>query len=121
MVCACACVHVHVIGSTLVVLYAHAHVHVTRILSQVHDHVNSTENVQVFFAPAFAFNTSRALRVINSTEGIATHIVHTRCGPGQTDHGYTFQRTSTRQIFPSLPVWGAKRGATQLCDPRLHR
>ena len=104
MVCACACVHVHVIGSTLVVLYAHAHVHVTRILSQVHDHVNSTENVQVFFAPAFAFNTSRALRVINSTEGIATHIVHTRCGPGQTDHGYTFQRTSTRQIFPSLPV-----------------
>ena len=94
IVCACACVHVHVIGSTLVVLYAHAHVHVTGILSQVRDHVNSTEDVQVFFAPAFTFNTSN--RAFNSTEGIATHIVHTRCGPGQTDHGYTFQRTPTR-------------------------
>ena len=46
-------------GSTLVVLYAHAHV--TGILSQVRDHVNSTEDVQVVYAPAFTFNTNRAL------------------------------------------------------------
>jgi hypothetical protein len=69
-------------------LNSHAHVHVTGILSQVRDHVNSTEDVQVFFAPAFTFNTNRALLICFSTEGIATHIVHTRCGPGQTDHGY---------------------------------
>ena len=35
----------------------------TGILSQVRDHVNSTEDVQVLYAPAFTFNTNRALLI----------------------------------------------------------
>ena len=121
IVCACACVHVHVIGSTLVVLYAHAHVHVTGILSQVRDHVNSTEDVQVFFAPAFTFNTSN--RAFNSTEGIATHIVHTRCGPGQTDHGYIPSNAHLQgcdSVVLSMLLRCAQDSPAQLHGPQHH-
>jgi hypothetical protein len=99
-------------------LNAHAHVHVTGILSQVRYHVNPTEDVQVFFAPAFTFNTNRALLIRFSTEGIATHIMHTRCG-----HGYIPSNAHLRgcdSVVLSMLLRCAQDSPAQLHGPQHH-